>query len=175
MKILKKLLWVFLFIYLIIVFLPKSNLFYLAEKYAQKYNIALNDEKTKDYLGFFSIEDMKVYYEGLHVGNVESVSILPTIVYNQVSINEANFSNSLKQFLPKEIKNLTARNTIFYPIKVWINANGDFGAISGGLNLYTKTLRLELKPTKDFLKNYSSIAKQFKKQKDIYVYETTYK
>lgn len=175
MKILKKFLWVLVFVYLVIAFLPKANIFYLAEDGLKKYNIAFNDEKIGDYLVFFRVFDAKMYYEGLHVGDVKSISIFPTIIYNQIGVKEANFSNSLKQFVPKEVKSLTLINTIFYPIKIWIRGDGDFGKISGSLNLYTKKLRLELKPTNSFLTNYKSLAKQFKKDKDIYVYETTYK
>ncbi len=175
MKILKKVVWIFIFLYLVIAFLPKENLFYLAEEHLSKQNIILNNEKLRDYFGFFKIEQADVYYDGLNVGNISKTSVFLGLIYNQISINDANFNDSLRNFLPQEVKNITIRGSILFPVRLLISGNGDFGDISGYVDLYNKKLRLSLKPQKDFVGKYPAIAKQFKKDKDEYIYETTYK
>ncbi len=168
----RKILWFFVFIFVIIVFLPKTNAYYALEDELKKENIILNQEETSDVLGVFSIKNAQVRFNSLNVGKVESVRLYPFVFYNSLNINEANFSNNLKQFLPKNIKNLKFINTIFYPIKIWISGSGDFGELSGEVNLKTKKIRLEIDPTKNFLN--SPLASQVTKQGDKYIYEITY-
>lgn len=176
MKISKKLLWAVLFVYLVILFLPKANFFYLLEEELNKQHIVLNDEKLTDLFGVFKVSDAKVYYEGLHVGNIESINVLPAIIYNQVSINEAKFTNSLRQFVPKEIKNITVKGTVFYPVRFWISGDGNFGEINGYIDIYKKRLELKLKPQKNFLSKYPEIARSFKKNKQgEYIYAKNFK
>lgn len=175
MKILKKLGWILLFIYLIIAFFPKENLFYLAEDKLKNYNIVLNHERLKDRLILFKIEQSSVYYDGLHVGDVRTLDTFIGLFYNQISLKNANFSENLRQFVPNKIDNLTIKSTILYPIKLWINGNGDFGEISGFFDLYKKKLKLILKPNKNVLTKYSSIVKEFKKINNEYVYEKNFK
>ncbi len=175
MKILKKLGWVFLFLYLLIAFLPKENLFFLGEKKLQNYNVILNDEKLKDRLILFQIQDSSVYYDGLHVGNIDSIDLFLGIFYNQISMKNAIFSDKLRQFIPKEISNLKIQSTIFFPIRLWINGDGNFGDISGFIDLYKKKIRLVLKPKKEFVSKYSTIMREFKKINNEYIYEKTIK
>ncbi len=174
MKILKKIAWIFLFIYLVIVFLPKENLFYLGEKELSKQNVILNNEKLSDFFGLFSAKGMDVYYDGLNVGHVKDLSIFLGIFYNQISINDANFNSSLRQFIPQEIKKISIKASAFFPIRLFISGYGDFGQISGYVDLYSKKIKLILHPQKDFVSKYPAIAQELKKNKDEYIYETTY-
>lgn len=175
MRILKKLGWVLLFLYLIIAFAPKENLFYLAEEKLKVYNVILNDEKLKDMLLLFKVKNSSVYYDGLHVGNINSIDTLITLFYNQISLKNAIFSDKLRQFIPKEITDLKVISTIFFPIRVWIKGDGNFGNISGFADLYKKHIKLTLIPSKGFLKKYPDIAREFKKINNEYIYEKTYK
>ncbi len=174
MKILKKIGWIFLFLYLVIIFLPKENLFYLGEKELSKYNIILNNEKLSDFLGVFSAKDMDVYYDGLNVGNIKDVNVLCAILYNQISINSANFNDNLRQFLPQEIKKISIKASALFPVRLFLDGDGDFGQISGYVDLYNKKIKLTLHPQENFVSKYPAIAQQFKKDKDEYIYETTY-
>lgn len=174
MRLLKGLFWVVCFIWIVIAFLPKSNLFYLAENYLKEQKIIFNNEELHDYLGMFDVKNSEVYYDGLHVGNIDKVSIIPAILYNSISINNASFADNMKQFVPKNIKSLHVRHTLFYPIVAFISSSGDFGEIRGEINFYTKKLKLVLAPAENFASSYSAIASQFKKQEDKYIYETTF-
>lgn len=174
MRFFKKLLWIALFAWIVIAFLPKANLFYLGENYLKSYKIVMNKEKLNDYFGFFEIKDSEIYYDSLHVGNIDKILFIPAVMYNSISLKNANFSDSMKQFVPKNIESLHVRYSPFYPIGIFLSSRGDFGEISGNVNLYKRTLKLVLEPTENFAKNYSSIASQFKKQEGTYIYETTF-
>ncbi len=175
MKILKKIGWIFLFLYLLIAFLPKENLFFLAEKKLKSYNVVLNDETLKDRAILFQIQDSSVYYDGLHVGNIDSIDMFLGIFYNQISLKNAIFSDKLRQFIPKEISALKIKSTIFFPIRLWVNGDGNFGEVSGFIDLYKKNVRLVLKPQKDFVIKYPAIMKEFKKINNEYIYEKNFK
>ncbi len=175
MKFLKKLAWVFLFFYLIVIFLPKANLFYLAEEFLAKQKVSISKEKTRDILGFFSILDAKVYYDGLHLADVESANVFAGLLYNQVSLNDARFNKGFKQFVPRELESLKLTFTPFFPVRVFVSGYGDFGDISGFIDLFKSKLYLELEPKKGFVRRYPDLAHQFKKSKGGYIYEKTYK
>lgn len=174
MRWLKRLFWVIFFFWIIIAFLPKSNLFYLAENYLQKQKIIFNNEKLSDKFGIFTIKEAQVFYDGLHVGDIDKISILPTIFYNSLAIENASFTNAMKQFVPQNINALHVRHTLFYPIVAFISSSGDFGEIKGDVNFYTRKVKLVLTPQKDFATKYSAIASQFKKQEDTFIYETSF-
>lgn len=175
MRWLKRLFWVVFFVWIVIAFLPKSNLFYLAENYLKEQKIIFNNEELSDYLGMFDIKNSEIFYDGLHVGNIEKISFIPAIFYNSIALKNANFTDSMKQFVPKNISSLHVRHTLFYPIMIFIRAEGNFGEIKGDINLYKKSVKLVLSPTPSFAKNYPAIASQLKKQEDKYIYETTFK
>lgn len=172
MKVIKFILWVILFIYLCILFLPKTNLFYLAEGYIKKQNIVLNETKSKDFLGTFSLIDTEVFFDNLNIAKVKDISIYPYFFYNQVSINDAKLS--IKQFVPSDVENITAKYSIFYPHYIFLSSHGEFGNISGGIDLFKRFVKLKLQPKKDFLVKYPLVAKEFKKQKSEYVYERNF-
>ncbi len=170
----RKILWFFAFIYMIIIFLPKTEMYYQLESYLKQNQIVFNDESTRDILGVFSVKNARVFYEKLEVGKIDSMNFYPFIFYNKFSINKASFNNSLKQFVPKNIENISFSNTIFYPIKIWISGNGDFGDLSGEIDLNKRKISIRLKPAANFLSKYSDIARNFTKDKDQYIYEKNY-
>ncbi len=175
MKILKKLFLIFAFLYLCIIFLPKTNLFYLAQEQALKQNVIISQESLSDVLGIFSASNSKIYYDGLLVGNVKTIRLIPALFYNCLSISDAKFNSGFAQFIPKSIDSLKLRFTLFFPVRVFISSDGDFGDISGHFDLINQKLHLVLEPKKGFMSNYPELANQFKKINNEYVYETSYK
>lgn len=174
MRWLKRVVWVLFFLWLLIAFIPKTNLYYFAEEFLQTHKIVFNAEKTSDFLGIFSIKDAQVYYDGLHVGDVKSASLLPFVLYNNISLKQASFVDNMKQFVPKNINSLQIHHTLFYPIEAFIFGDGDFGELQGSVNFYTKKLTLTLTPAKNFAKNYPAIASEFKQKEGKYIYETNF-
>jgi hypothetical protein len=174
MRVLKFLFFAVLFIYLVILFLPKENFYYFAEEQLAKYKIALNNESVKDSYGVLSVDNISVSYGGENVAYIENAGVLPFIVYNEIDIKNVNVSKNFKSFIPSEIEAVSLKATVFFPVKVWINAKGDFGRIHGSYNIYSKTIRLVLEPENGFAGKYPLIYRNFKDTEGQLVYESSF-
>ncbi len=167
----KKILLTFCLFFIIIAFLPKENIYYKAEEILKEQKVVLSGENTTDILGVFNISDAKIYYDSIKVGKIENIRIFPFVFFNVLNISNANFSDELRNFLPKNIDSFNIFMTAFYPISAYISGSGDFGEISGYINFYSREMKIKLKPTQKFLKTYKSLAREFKKVEGEYVYE----
>ncbi len=168
----KKLLLALAFLYALIIFLPKTQAYYALEHKLKKFEVVLNKETTRDFLGVFSVNDGQVFYQNMYAGAIENISIYPFVFYNQINIKNAKFSKNLRQILPQNIDGLNFKYTPFYPFKVFISGEGDFGSLSGGVNLKNKKVKLILTPSKEFAN--SPLIGQFRKTKDGYINEFAY-
>jgi hypothetical protein len=164
-----------LFLYIVILFLPKESFYFFAEHKLAEYKIVLSNESLKDFGGIFTVKDPHVSYSGEDVGQIDTITILPFILYNEISINGLHFSKSLQNFIPSEIDEIKARITPFYPVKIFISSKGSFGEIKGSYNIYSKTIRLVLKPQENFRQRYSLIYSNFKDIEGELIYESSFK
>ncbi|MDR1555181.1 MAG: hypothetical protein LBS39_04045 [Campylobacteraceae bacterium] len=174
MRILKYTLWVVLFFYIAIVFLPKENFYFFAEHKLER-QISFSNESIKDSFGILKISDALISYYGDDAGRVDKITILPFILYNEVNVENLHLAEKFNKIIPVKIDKASFKTTLFYPIKIWISLSGDFGDISGNYNIYGKTIRLVLKPQENFKQRYPFIYKEFKDIDGELVYESSFK
>jgi len=167
----KKSLTLFLVIYLsFIFFMPKEELLYTGLNIAQKQKIQISIKEQKD-LGFYqSLEELLLSYDSSKYVMSDSATILPLLVYNQVSFSLVRATPSFKAILPFTADSIKVVYHIFTPLKLSISGDGDFGEIDGEFDVITQKLKIILTPSKDFEK--SNFIKQFKKTKEGYIYES---
>ncbi|MDR1284941.1 MAG: hypothetical protein LBJ88_01930 [Campylobacteraceae bacterium] len=175
MRVLKYILWVLLFFYIVTVFLPKENFYFYLEDKLSNYNIVLGNESLKDFGGVLQINNALVAYEGDEIAQIDKITILPFILYNEVSVNNLHFASKFQRVIPNKIDKASFKATLFYPIKIWIKLKGDFGDVDGSYNIYNKTIRLVLKPQDDFKQKYSLIYANFRDVDGELVYESSFK
>lgn len=175
MKFLKKIFIFILFLYIIIAFFPKKNLYFLLENELFKHNIILFDEKLQDFGISFLINEANVSYQDINIGKIESLNLLFGIFYNEVKSENIVFKDSIKRFVPQKINSLRLIYTPFYPTKAWIFSDGDFGEISGDISFIDKKLKIVLKPSKEMGQKYPMILSNFKLIEGEYIYEQSFK
>jgi hypothetical protein len=158
-----------------VLFLPKENLYFLIEHRMDEYKIILNNETLNDFGGVLTVSKPHVLYGGEEVGEIDEITILPFILYNEIDVKGLHFAKSLQNFIPSEIEKANVRATLFYPLKVWINIKGDFGEIDGSYNIYSKTIRFILKPQEGFRQKYPLIYANFKDVEGELIYESSFK
>jgi hypothetical protein len=165
-----------LFLYAAIVFLPKENFYFLAEhKLSGEYKIILSDENLSDFFGIFTARGAYVSYYGDDIAQIDTIKILPFILYNEVGFESLHISKKFQNFIPSEINKIKVKFTPFYPTKLWLSSSGDFGEIWGSYGIYNKKLRLILKPQEDFGRKYSAIYREFKDINGELIYESSFK
>jgi len=174
MRILKFLLFAVLFVALVILFLPKENFYYLAETQLSKYKVALNNESVKDSGFVLSVENADVLYGSENVAHIEELSVAPFIVYNEINIKNISVAKNLQSFIPAEAESITLKVSAFFPVKVWINIEGEFGKIYGSYNIYSKNIHLNLEPGNGFAAKYPLLNSNFKDVEGELVYESSF-
>jgi hypothetical protein len=185
MKILKFLLFVVLFVALVILFLPKENLYYLAEGQlfkldGGKVSIVLSNESLSDNGFVLKVQNADVFADALpyfsneNVAHIEELNVVPLIAYNEVNIKHISVAQKFQNFIPAQVESATLKFSLFYPVKVWIHLEGEFGRIDGSYNIYSKTIHLNLEPDNGIAARYPDLYKNFKDVEGELVYESSF-
>ena len=175
-KILIKILIAYISICLFIIFIPTKNLYFFAEEKLQDKKIFINETSINTTLTHTSINGATLYFEDIKALVFEQISLKLWFLYNSININNVKIDEGLKDFLPLNIKNISIIYTPFYPIKVLLSGNGDFGVFNGNIDLIKKVLIIELDASKVMKTSFKKLLDFMKKSKnkdhkDRYVYE----
>jgi hypothetical protein len=171
----KKLLSFFLyglfFLFALALFIPKSSLYYLAEKSLKEYDITISDERVHESLLSLEVSDLKLALKGISSADISSVRFVFLGVYNSIELRQLRLSSLVDIYLPPKIQEISIEYSLLTPLSVTIDAQGDFGLLSGELNLMDLRVNARLKPSKLMLHKYRNSLRFFKKsQKGEYNY-----
>jgi hypothetical protein len=75
MKILRNISLVLLFLFSILIFMPKQNLYFLLEKELKQYDVIISDEKFISTLFGFQLQNALVYVKGVNIATLNNVQI----------------------------------------------------------------------------------------------------
>ncbi len=171
-KFAKIFLFVILFIYTLVVFLPKKELYYLGERYLAKYKVYISNETLSDLGIAFFVKDGTIYYEGINGGKVESISVILTLLYNKIEISDVAISDDLKDLVPGNVKSVSATYGVWLPHLVSLEGNGEFGEFDGDVNLIERKVKIVFNPSKEVETKFTDQLRRFlKKTEEGYLYE----
>lgn len=162
-RVLKYLFYLIFFIFVLIYFLPKENIYFYAEKLLEKEKIVLSSEKVKDKGFCLSITDAIFSYESIEVANVKKLSINIFALYNSIKVDGVELTKAMGNYLPQNINEITIRYSIINPLFVTIQASGEFGNLSGDIDIYNAKMSLKLTPSNIMKNKYKNSLKYFKK------------
>jgi hypothetical protein len=131
-----------------IVFMPKDNLYYTLQDFLKKQNIYVNSDIKSTIT--LKLKNGTVYYNHMDISKFQKIVILPFIFYNEIKANEVilNIENY-------KINSLKAFYSIFYPIKIFIKGDSNFGKIDGNIDLIKKEAKIYIyNLTNDSLKRF---------------------
>jgi len=172
MKILKFIFIFLFFIFALLAFLPKTNLFYFAETFLQKKEIYISDENIVDKFYKVQVKDANIIYEDILIGNFKQLDVTPMLFYNKIILNNAKMLSDNFKFIPKELKTLELVYSILSPKLIEIKSKSSIGDLHGNFDLIAQTISLELNANKQEERRYRQILKYFKKHKGgKYTYE----
>jgi len=171
MKVLRILLLGGVFVFFMMAFLPKKNLFYALEAYLATKSIYLSNEKLSEKFFGLDIHTMEIAYETIMACQVKKVSSSFFIFWNSIDVENIHLQTMGLGFLPKTIESLQISYGVLNPFIFSIDAISPIGVIQGNYNLRSKMLVLTLVPSKEAKTQYSSILKNFKEDKGSYSYE----
>ena len=141
MKIILKYISVFiLFIYMLLIFLPKENLYYFALEKLAEDKIELTNTKVQDKYISLILENTNIKYEKIKVASIENIEIKSLLFQTNIIIDNLKVQKSLKKFLPYDMKSIKITHSILNPLVIDIKLSKQFKIKNKELMKYlTKT------------------------------------
>jgi PHD/YefM family antitoxin component YafN of YafNO toxin-antitoxin module len=159
----------------LILFLPKSSLYYLGEKELSKQKVIISNEILDEKPFSLDISNMTIFVKGINSATVENADINLMLFYNSIDIKNIKIASVASAYIPTNISNVKLSYTIFNPLVVKGNSNGEFGKIKAKYEILNKKLTIYLKPSKKMFRKYSRSLRYFKKDANgEYVYAKTF-
>ena len=171
MQMVKKGLGIFFAVWLaLVLFMPKAELYYAAEKMLAKYDIKLNEKHIDEGLFSLTVKDVTVYVKGIALASIDELDFFTLLFYTKVDIKNLLVDEALQSKVPANITKATLSHTILSPLIVSVDANGSFGVAEGKISLLDKKVHINFSDIKDI-----SMMKSFlKKDEKGWLYEESF-
>lgn len=154
------------FILALMYFIPKVSLYYFLETKLNQFNIVISSEETIDKGFTLQINNPNIYYTSIQSANIKEINIQLFMLYNVVNLQDMTLSSTAKSFIPLHIENVTIKYTIFDPLYIKANIDGEFGKANVSFGILKKILHLELFPSELMSKSYMNTLKDMNKNKE---------
>ena len=154
----------------IVVFMPKSQLYYYGEKQLKKYGVVIDNEVLNEKIGTLEISHPVAYYQGVDIARVANVKVMPLLFMNRLEANNVELLNIAKKFINIQIDTLKMNNSILKPKIVKVDAVGNFGVANGYIDLKSRIIHLDILKVKDL----TSLKKYLKKGEKGWYYESKF-
>ena len=153
----------------IILFMPKSNLYYKAEELLKKQGIVIGNEELKSSLVGLKVMHPVAYYQGLDVARASIIDAKVLLFVNTLSVEDIELLGVAKN-LNIDIKSLKANHSILNPFYIKLNINGSFGVATGYVDLNSKVVHIDIIEPKDI----NPIKRYLKKAQKGWYYESKF-
>ena len=174
-KVLKYIGYVLFFITMLLFFLPKINLYYLAQQEMQKYEVNISQAKIEEKAFGLEMEHITITYKGIESAEIQKLESAFYLFYNTLNVYSIELSALVESYLPRKIKKLQVIYSVLQPLQINFEAEGEFGFAEGTFTIATRALLVHLKPSKIFLKEYKNSLRVLKKSENgEYYYEKSF-
>ena len=141
--------------FVLILFMPKEEIYFSLEKELVKNDIELNEESRSEGIFSLSLKNVTVYVKGIPLITIEEIDFFTLFFYTSIQFETLMIDESLKTMTPTEIKDLLISQSILAPLNLSVKAEGPFGEARGNIDLDKRILHLDFNDTKalDMLKS----------------------
>ena len=171
MQMVKKTVTVLLLIWFVLVlFMPKEEIYFSLEQELAKNDIELNEESRSEGIFSLSLENVTVYVKGIPLATIEELDFFTLLFYTSIHFETLMIDESLKNMTPTEIENLLISQTILSPLNLSVKAEGPFGETKGNVYLGKRMLHMDFNDTKAL----GMLKSQLKQGEEGWYYETSF-
>jgi len=171
MRLVKNILLFIVALYIgVVIFMPKTQLYYFAQKQLKPKGIVISNEEIIDKITTFELLHPVAYFQGVDVLRAADIKVTPLLFVNRLEASDIELLNVAKKFLNVEINSLKANQSILKPFIVKIDATGNFGTLHGYANLKTRVIHLDVVEAK----NLNPIRRYLKKGQKGWYYESSF-
>ena len=143
-----------------IMLMPKKSLWYETESFLKNKDIIFHDENLRENFLGLEIKEAQLYVGAIHAARIASIDMTTLGFYNSLSVEDFFIAKELQLLKGFYIKKLSAYYVPFSD--VIIEAEGNFGTLTGFIDLGKRRIELEIQP-KPWLVQQSLIVAQLKK------------
>ena len=154
----------------LLLFMPKSQLYYLLEKTLVKQEIKINEKKIAEGLFTLNLEDARVYYKGIPIVTIQRADFLTLLLYSSIILENIEVDELLRDKVPAKIDRVMVRYSIADPLHVHITAVGSFGMADGSYAIRTGRVHIDITQDKEI----EMLKPWLQKGKKGYYYETSF-
>lgn len=172
MTALRSLLYLAVFISCLGIFLPKFlAIHHFLGTFSGEYQISLTPESLSKGLGE-SLENTQIRFMNSPVANIKKANLFSIGFFNSLSAREITLEGLPASFMPQRIAHVQASHSIFSPTKIHLEAEGEFGTMSGYLDLVARKMNLVVRPSDAMKNNFGFALRKARKQKNDYIFES---
>ena len=165
-KLLRFFAYTLFFILALMAFVPKSSLYYLLEQNLKKFDVVISDEQLQESLLSLSIANANISTKGIDSASIGQSDVTLLLFYNKLSFKDIKLSSIVETYLPSKIASIEIDYSLFHPLTLEVNAEGDFGEARSSLHLLDRNASVVLQPSKKMFSHYRKSLRFFKKNKD---------
>ena len=174
-KISKPLAYFLFFILALVYFMPKESIYYYLEKELAQEKVILSGEEIVDSGFSLQLNSVKVSYDSIESANVENINLKMFLLYNSLSVSNVKLLDVASSFVPLKIDTINIKYTVFNPLKIVGESDGEFGQANAEVNILDRNISIVLKPSELMLKKYRATLRNLKKNEaGEYKYEKTF-
>ncbi|SFV53991.1 hypothetical protein MNB_SM-7-997 [hydrothermal vent metagenome] len=153
------------FIMALLIFLPKKNLYYYAERELKNYKAVIDNEQVSSRAFGLDIENANLYIEHIRVAKIMDLHITTYLIYNVIEAKQIRLSGVARSFLPTQVDQLKISYRLWDPLEIVFEANAPFGKVRGSIFLKQKRVKLVLKPSKVMKNEYKDLLRKMRREK----------
>lgn len=169
----KRFLYAFYILLLMIVMIPKEKLYFTFESILSEFHIGISNETFTNRLLYFDADNGSLLLDNQEFASIEDIRITPWIFFNQLSLSNISFSPAYRNFFPGKIDSIVFTYSLLHPLCVKMQGEGDFGHCEGSFDLVDKKVRIVFDPTAQ-LRHYPLLVFKLHSEKEGLVYESNF-
>jgi hypothetical protein len=127
----------------LVLFAPKKELYYLAEKELTRQHIVLAGERIHETAFGLKLEDLGIQLDGSEIAEIKQVDLWTLLFYSRAIFAGLKPAPGMERLLPVTIKHGEASHSLLDPTRIHLRLEGSFGAAVGTIDL-SPPLRLHL-------------------------------
>lgn len=154
--------------FLVVLLMPKKELYYLLEKKLEMQNIVISGEDIQENLLGLTIAHPTIYLGGAPVATAKDISLWSMIFYTKASIRDLVIAEGLPTAM--HVKSFHATHTVLAPLIVTLKGESTLGALQGEVQLKARKLHLTVAKGGEN----RTLARYLKKSKEGWVYESKF-
>lgn len=170
-RIFKFFIYLFIFIFALLMLLPKESLYNLLEKELNKYDVIISDEKRFEDTFSFKITDGNLYVKGINLANIKKAKVTSYLFFTDIELKNIKLLDSLQNMVPSPVTSANITYSILNFDKLDIKANGSFGKVDGFVDLRNRKIIVNLDPTSKMKNSYTKILNMMSFKNGRYIYE----